>query len=148
MAYDKTASHPSRLGQSCPVSQCSFDFLSRSDLYKTEKPYYFSGPLQPSQESSRTNLQYTRHENIDIRDIRGLESQLTLEKDGFVLLHHEPTIELDQPTDEQIHAYLDEVTAFIKKELSAEAVVCYNYRVRCGAITCLLPCCVRGSTQC
>lgn len=122
-------SHLSSLGRTCSVSQCSFDYLSKSDVYEKEKPYYFSGRVDSSQKSSRTNLQYVTHENISIRDVRGLVDQLTLERDGFVLLRHEPSIKLDHTTDGQIHAYLDEVTVFIKEKLSAEAVFCYNYQV-------------------
>ncbi|KAL4874865.1 hypothetical protein BJY04DRAFT_224563 [Aspergillus karnatakaensis] len=128
------SSHLFLLGENCPTFKCSFDHLSKIDLYHSEKPYYFSGPLSVSEESSRTNIHYTTHDHIEIQDLRGQEDQLNLDQDGFVLLKHPPLNSLRsglyRPTDEQVYAHLEQVRAFIKSHLAAEEVLCYNYRYR------------------
>ena len=112
-----------------PVTVCSFDYLSRNKIYDIEKPYYFSGPLEKEQEKIRSNLTYTTHGNVQLRDLRGFEEQLVLDVHGFQLLKHTPRVSLVSPTEEQINNYLTESSAFLKEFLKAEAVISYNYRV-------------------
>ncbi|THV52152.1 hypothetical protein BGAL_0087g00120 [Botrytis galanthina] len=118
------------LAVNSPVSTCSFDYLQRTSLYDTEKPYYFSGPLEKEQESTRTNLTYTTHDNIEVRDLREVENQLKLEIHGFQLLSHRSSVDLADPDTDQLQRYLLEVSNFIKNQLNAEVVLCYNYRFR------------------
>ena len=75
----------SELAQNSAVTRCSFDFLTRSELYDSEKPSYFSGALEPEQELKRSNLKYTTHDGIELRDLRGREHSLSLETHGFEL---------------------------------------------------------------
>lgn len=112
-----------------PATLCSFDYLSRDKRYDNEKPYYFSGPLSKDQEHARSNLTYTTHDGIKVRDIRGLEQRLSLEVHGFRLIRHEPRVSLEEPSEQQVHDYLRETAAFLKETLDAELVVTYNYRV-------------------
>jgi len=112
-----------------PITTCSFDYLEKSDLYDSEKPYYFSGPLEKDQESGRTNLTYTNHDGIQLHDLRGVEHQLKLNVHGFQLLNHHSQIDLVDPSDEQLQDYLREVSFFIKDQLEAEVVLSYNFRV-------------------
>ena len=118
------------LGGSQPLSVCSFDYLSRDKLYDDEKPYYFSGPLSKDQEKARSNLAYTTHDGIKLRDIRGFEHSLSLDIHGFRMLKYKPQVSLVDPDDQQIHGYLTETSNFLKEVLDAEAVITYNYRVR------------------
>lgn len=112
-----------------PVTLCSFDYLSRAKIYDTEKPYYFSGPLEKDQEQFRSNLVYTTYDSIKLRDIRGSEEHLSLDEHGFQLIKHTPSVSLDKPDDEQIQSYLSETSTLLKVFLEADVVVTYNYRV-------------------
>ncbi|KAL8962615.1 MAG: hypothetical protein Q9183_005129, partial [Haloplaca sp. 2 TL-2023] len=96
------ASTLSELAKGCPTTLCGFDYLSRTKLYDTEKPYYFSGPLDSKQEQYRSNLTYTNVDDIALRDIRGLEGHLSLDVHGFQLIKHTPRSSLDDPDEEQI----------------------------------------------
>ena len=118
-----------QLAQGRPTTVCSFDYLSDANIYKLEKPYYFSGPLEKDQEQSRSNLEYTTHGNISLRDLRGSEKQLSLDVHGFQLIKHIPRVSLDHPDDEQIQSYLSETADFLKDTLDVEIVITYNYRV-------------------
>lgn len=100
-----------------------------TNIYDLEKPYYFSGTLEQDQENARTNLVFTYHNDIPIRDLRGVEHQLKLNIHGFQLLSHTSSIDLVNPDDKQLQEYLVEVSDFIKDQLKAEVVLCYNYRV-------------------
>jgi len=120
----------SRLTQNSAVSSCSFDFLTKSELYDSEKPYYFSGALEPEQENQRSNLKYTTHDGIELRDLRGLEHLLSLEAHGFELLRHESKANLVEPSDDDLERYLEETSTFVKQHLDAELVLAYNFRFR------------------
>ena len=115
------------LANDSPVLTCSFDYLEKTDRYQYQKPYYFSGPLNPEEEQSRTT--YTNHDGIEIRDIRAQAHDLDLERHGFQLLAHTAKNDLTDPGEEEVKDYLEEISSFIKNRLSAELVLVYNYRV-------------------
>lgn len=61
------------------VVKGSFSYIDPG-AYSVEKPYYFSSPLSTSEEHLRTNLVYKSVEEIPIRDLRGFEDLLSLER--------------------------------------------------------------------
>lgn len=79
-----------------------------------KKLCYFSGPLEKDQEDSRSNLSYTLHDNIQLRDMRGLEQHLGLDVHGSQLLKHIPRVSLVDSNHEQIQNYLTETLAFLR----------------------------------
>ncbi|KAL8902974.1 MAG: hypothetical protein Q9207_004247 [Kuettlingeria erythrocarpa] len=89
-----------------------------------------AGPLDKDQERYRSNVTYTTEDEIKIRDIRGLEGNLSLDIHGFQLIEHRPRTPLDNPDEEEIKNYLSETSAFLKRTLGAEVVITYNYRFR------------------
>lgn len=130
MTSETTNSSPlSKLSLSSPITTSSFDYLARTPLHESEKPYYFSGSLDPEQEEARHNLIYTTRANIPIRDLRAVEHQVKLKIHGFRLLKHRFSADLLDPGEEQLHGYLSEVSAFIKDQLEAKLVLCHGYRV-------------------
>ena len=118
-----------QLAKDHSTTSCSFEYLTKSDLYATEKPYYFSGELEKDQESLRTNLTYTTHHDIRLHDLRGSEKHLSLDTHGFQLLNHESLLSMEDPDDATLQAYLKEVSLVLKDKLDAEKVLCYSYRV-------------------
>ncbi|KAJ4253830.1 hypothetical protein NW762_010225 [Fusarium torreyae] len=111
-------------------STCTFHFLSKSERYHKEKPYYFSGALDEDQEAHRSNLDYEIHEDIKVVDLRGQEKSLTLQDHGFELLRHSPAVSLANPSDEDMCKYLEDLAATVKNHLSAEVVLGYSFRFR------------------
>jgi hypothetical protein len=112
-----------------PGAICAFHFLKRSPTYDEVKPYYFSGALEDMQEQARSNLEYDIQDGIQLTDLRGLEHKLSLGRHGFQLLRHEPVIDLNDPSEEDMNRYLEDVVDMVKKHLGAEAAFAYNFRV-------------------
>lgn len=108
------ASPLASIGSPGPDSTSGFHFLKRSDVYAKQKPYYFSGTLEPDQEARRSNLEYEVHGSIRNRDLRGYEDKLNLTSHGFELLKHEPIVSLDDPNDDEITDYLDDLVKTVK----------------------------------
>ena len=108
---------------------CSFLFLSDLLLYQTTKPYFYSGELKPEHECQRTNLVYTEHDGIQVRDLRGFQHKLDLGFHGFCFLSCQSKVDLSIPNETTTLAYLRETCATIKDLLEAEKVVCYDYKV-------------------
>ena len=70
---------PEDLAKNSPTITCSFDYLEKANRYNSEKLYYFSEPLNKEHKQARTNLAYTTHENIQLRDLRGQKHNLKLD---------------------------------------------------------------------
>lgn len=63
------------------VIKGSFSYIDRG-TYSVEKPYYFSGSLESSEEHLRTNLAYKDVKDVPIRNLRGFEEHLSLKTNG------------------------------------------------------------------
>ncbi len=106
----------------------SFSYID-SDAYKEEKPYYYSGPLESSEEHLRTNLVYKSVSDVPIRGLRGFGDRLGIETNGWEYLKT-PTALSDQnlnPAD--LEPYLAAATSFLRIHLGAQLVLTYDYRV-------------------
>lgn len=110
------------------VVQGSFLYLD-PDAYSKEKPYYFSGPLESSEEHLRTNLVYKSVENVPIRDLRDFEGRTSLEINGWEYLKT-PAILSDRHLDvANLKPYLAGAKSFLRIHLNAQLVLTYDYRV-------------------
>lgn len=107
----------------------SFAYLKPLDRYQHEKPYFYSGPLAPEEEAQRTNLAYDEHTMV-VKDIRGHEQELDVEKHGFAFVSHHSGIDLSSRSEEGTHAYINETCSLMQDILDAERVICYDFRVR------------------
>lgn len=117
-----------------PITTSSLRFFQDDEKFQSEKPYHFSGPLEAHEESRRTNLVLATRENVPIRDIRECVSRPRLHKHGFQFEHF-PTRFMDGLHESNVlKSYIEEVAHFVKNMEKAEAVICYDYRVR-GALT-------------
>lgn len=114
-----------------PALRSGFTYLADSALYLKEKPCYYAGPLDPQQEHLRTNLLYHRQEDIVIPDLRVQEHRLTLDNDDFEFRRNVRLAEIDlsQRKDQAVKQYIEESVHWLKDVLTAELVVCYDYRV-------------------
>ncbi|EPE03631.1 hypothetical protein F503_01889 [Ophiostoma piceae UAMH 11346] len=86
-----------------------FDFIKPLDLYKREKPYrLFLGKPEGTPGYNPTNVQYDRESDIPIHDIRGKESEFTLEKNGFEYIQHDQTFTGFDDHERIVSEYLPE----------------------------------------
>lgn len=109
-------------------------FIADIALYDKEKPYelFMNAPVG----IQKTNCQYVDHHSIEITDARGHEAQFQLDTSGFVFLKRPYIADLrasDFSTNDdealRVLPYLQFTTEIIKNLLSAEKVVCFDWRV-------------------
>jgi hypothetical protein len=112
-----------------PATLARFRFIKDSPLYQSEKPYHFSGPLDSTEESLRTNLTFEWHCNIPVKDIRKHATKVKLDVHGFQVLEHTSKfLDCVQETI-ALEAYMNESIDLLKAELNADVVICFDYRV-------------------
>jgi len=114
----------------------TLQFLTDIPLYQTEKPYkLLNFPSIPPELS--TNCQYINRHGIRLNSVRGREDQFSVDQCGFQILKHRfrctPTrsqFEDRLQRDHLVQEYLSEVVYLVKKELCADRVFCFDWRVR------------------
>lgn len=111
----------------------SMYFLTRNDLFTTEKPYAFRFALTDHDMSAnipQTNMKMERKDDIIIKDIRGHEKQFTLEKNGFEVLSHTSEIAYeDYYRPDKVKIYLHELEGLLKDRLKASHVQVFRHGV-------------------
>lgn len=112
-----------------PRQLISLSFIKDLPLYHTEKPYFVvieegEGKIP----STETNLELAPVHGIPLQDIRGRESEFTLECNGFKYLKHTTHASADDEEDNWV-AYSKEMARLIQEECGAGKVICYDYRV-------------------
>jgi len=113
-----------------PDISTSVEHLADLELYKTEKPYAVILRLSDWNESIVTNnLQFKRHENIIVKDIRGKENEFTLDTQGFTILQHKSSLSQFETWD-AIRSYQKETEEFLTNWFAAEQVVTYDVKLR------------------
>lgn len=120
-----------QIAAKAPVTLAEFDYIADLDKYEHEKPYYYSGPLHCDQEQMRSNIEHDRRGSIQVRDLRGLEDQLSLERHGFEIQQLPSNVGLtfDDEVEDRIQDYMLETSDWLKQRFQAECVLCYAYRV-------------------
>lgn len=105
----------------------SMEFLSDIPLYDVEKPYYVmpSADADFDPEFATTNLEFTRHQDILFRDVRGHEAEFSIEKNGFQILKHESKNTILETVD-QLNAYKFEIEQMLKELFKGVHAVCYE----------------------
>jgi len=117
-----------------PTITTSFCCIKRCNKYNTEKPYFFSGPLPTDQEPHRTNLEYENAPNVLLRDLRGYEKCLNLDRHGFEFIDRGLLSTTQCKTEEDAHEYMLGISEYTKSRFGAELVVCYDYSVQFPSI--------------
>jgi hypothetical protein len=106
----------------------NINFLIRSPLYDTVKPYTLR--YQPSDDFPQTNVERTLHE-ITFHDMRQQQG-LSYEKDGFMLASMESCMKYEDYDDvekvEKVHQ--KEIVEMARKSLGAMHVEVLDYVVR------------------
>ncbi|RDW67050.1 hypothetical protein BP5796_09799 [Coleophoma crateriformis] len=112
-----------------PNVTSSLSFLKDDPLYDEEKPYYCAGSLKPEEEVYRTNLNYCST-TVSFHDLRGFQSQLDIERNGFAFIDFPSKIIFDGNDNESVRDYMIETMTLLKNKLAAEQCYCYSYRFR------------------
>lgn len=107
----------------------TLSFLADDGLYLTERPY--SLKFEAPAGLRRSNILVEKHQQ-NIEDVRGLEKNLTLDENGFVLVHldTEMTYEDFEEEDRVKAVYLVEVAEMLQKLVGASRVQVFEYVVR------------------
>ncbi|RSL87981.1 hypothetical protein CEP52_015360 [Fusarium oligoseptatum] len=110
------------------------EYIVDSPKFKTERPFavhvgdHQLDKYQP--EDPQLNTIDLKEEPTKIYDLRSL-NDVSLERYGFETYSREFTpFSLDHATEDQVEIYQTETEEFLKEVLSAEKVVCYDYRLR------------------
>jgi hypothetical protein len=106
-----------------------FRYIEDSERFRTEKPYHFSGPLDPSEEEYRTNMTFVWHDDVAVRDLRSCLGQLNLGVHGFKFIKYDGEYSDISDNPSALAVYMNQMTALVQEHLAAEAVICYDYRV-------------------
>jgi hypothetical protein len=105
-----------------------------------EKPVAYNYEPPPGV-SVRTGK--SEEHRVTIRDARPLINQLSLDKEGFVLLHHQSAVENFYDEDEIKSVYYPECERVMKEATDAVRVVAFDHIVRNAAMAALEGSCIK-----
>lgn len=103
-------------------------FLKKLSLYETEKPY--SLRFTPPEGFLRANVALEPH-TIPIHDIRPSKDELSLENNGFAVMHLDTRMRYEDFDNEQMikEVYLREVSETLQEYLGASQVQIFEHTV-------------------
>ena len=114
-----------------PSIQADIEFLAALPLYEYEKPYLCLLPpdenIDPD-EVALTNLEYEKHTNITINDMRE-HPELKMEECGFEYVESLSSC-LQFATPANVDAYKLETQQLLQRHFAAEKVVTYEVKLR------------------
>lgn len=115
-----------------PVVKTSLRFIRIEERHKIEKPFYFSGTLGREEEHLRSNYELEANDDISSFDLRNHEYLLKLEDNGFELqaLPFDFNTHTLKGSTEGVDGYISALSEWATQRFDAEAVLCYDYRVR------------------
>ncbi|PSN62769.1 hypothetical protein BS50DRAFT_501517 [Corynespora cassiicola Philippines] len=100
---------------------------------KGQKPYYSTIPFS-AQGALQTNYG-SIEKSILVRDIRGHESEFTLEKHGFEVAKHKTKFSDWRNGSRVKKEHFDEIEQFLKEKLNAKKVIIFDHSLRRTDIT-------------
>ena len=110
------------------VVHSEINFLKSSALFDSEKPFAFRYDVS-GQDVSQTNMDFEPRPCV-LSNIRGVESQFSLEKQGFEILPVSNAVPYDGFfAEESVQPYLRTLEHLLKKRLGASRVQAFRYAV-------------------
>ncbi|MCJ1394452.1 hypothetical protein MMC18_007330 [Xylographa bjoerkii] len=100
-------------------------YISPSQLYTKEKPYYIASPPAPGIQQSNETFE---SKETKITNTRGSESFYSLEDYGFEWIKYPSDASLE--TNYDLQTYIKDMEEVLKRHLRAEKVYAYDYVVR------------------
>ncbi|RDW65486.1 hypothetical protein BP5796_10178 [Coleophoma crateriformis] len=115
-----------------PSIKASLEYLQDLEIYEHEKPYWVF--LQPREgfdpnKQRLDNLEFEARYNIEVHDIRELDSEPVLEEFGFQVFQHQSKLSNFEKNVDVVE-YRSETEALLKRTLGAVYVKCYDSRLR------------------
>lgn len=114
--------------------EAKLQYLDWQQLYEIEKPFQlFSAVAQADLPDQRTtNLVFREGDLECIHDVRGTESQFTLDKQGFTFRRHHTLVEDFSRREDVEDFYLPEIEDLLRREVNGvDQVYFFDWRVRC-----------------
>lgn len=107
----------------------SIDFLKWQDIFEQEKPFMlFLDIPKDSPDQRVTNVDFVDHE-VAIQDVRGQESSLDLDTNGFKVAYIDRTSISDDPDRVETH-YLPVLEKMLQAEIrGADRIIFFDWRV-------------------
>ena len=109
-----------------------FKFIVPLNKYEKEKPYAFNVDAEDVNvpKDKQTNIEYSTHE-VEVTDVRGNEKSLSLDDQSFIFLHHAESVPNTTDISQfPINEYCNSMSTIVRGMLGADAVYCYDIRVR------------------
>ena len=112
-------------------------FLSRDELYQTEKLYRLQ---EPSNFLPRTNVKTDKINGLLIQDMRGKEHEYTFDEQGFAVLEMESGLPYEEFSDPQKveNVYLEELGACLLKYMKGSSIQFFDRVVSLSLLSCQL----------
>jgi hypothetical protein len=115
-----------------PAVNASIEYLQKLALYEEEKPYWcFLAPQEGFDPDTQRvdNLEFEDHSDIQIADIRELNTAPTIDDCGFEVLSHQSRFSGFHSADD-VFQYVSETEGLLKDRMNAVYVKCYDSRLR------------------
>ena len=114
---------------------CRIGYLRRLNLYKSksgEKPFSINIPVDRIPGARQSNVEYEYVEDISVTDIRGIESQFSLDTHGFEVVQQELPYAYDDFEDTSVitRTYVQYMETWLKEHFQAEKVLIFDHQVR------------------
>ncbi|KAL9132721.1 MAG: hypothetical protein Q9175_006100 [Cornicularia normoerica] len=114
---------------------CRIGYLRRLDLYKSEpgeKPFSINIPINHLPGARQSNVEYEYVEGISVTDIRGRESDFSLDIHGFELAQQKIPYAYDDFEDTSLitRTYVKHMEHWMKEHFQAEEVLIFDHQVR------------------
>lgn len=104
-------------------------YLQWQEKYHIEKPYQVFVPLPEGvPEEKASNLEFALGEEEIVRDIRGTDTNFTLDKHGFTIRMMDISPHWFSETEIK-NRYIPETCEFVKEVVKAEHVIPFDWRV-------------------
>jgi hypothetical protein len=109
--------------------QTSMNFLSRDDLYQTEKPYLCL--FETPEDFPKSNILLRKCKDLMIEDIRDCDSIVSLDTHGFAIMHLKSKLSYDDFGDavKVKGQYLHEVAEHLRCFTGASRVQIFEHLV-------------------
>jgi len=114
-----------------PPGKATMFYLEPLKLYQKEKPYISLVPFL-NEGARQLNVKLAPYE-VPVRNVRGQESDFTLDRDGFQFIKHSFKLKPSGNSVAPDHPYLVDVVSMLKGLLHAELVIPYDCVIRKAA---------------
>jgi hypothetical protein len=81
LVFGMASSHP--MAPQLPSKHITMGYLAEIDLYKTKKPFFSNVPFFHIPGAKQHNIGTEYHDGVQVFDLRGHESDVTLDTHGF-----------------------------------------------------------------